>query len=305
MSIDVLSVEQDLRQDAPATIARWEDHYHRQVADIAARVLANREKSPVVLLAGPSGSSKTTTGTRLREKIEEMGVPAHLISMDNYYLDWDDPDFPVLPNGEHDLESPLGLDIPLLNRHFAMLETGEDIFVPIYSFNTRSRLEDEHIHMDPLHGDIFIFEGIHALNPRFTARHPEAFRLYVSPASGLSLGGEELCSPRILRLMRRVTRDYQFRNSPAEFSLQLWGNVVAAECLYITPYMETAHGVIDTTLGYELGALKPHALPLFSALPEDVPCRDQVDWVLKALETVSDIPRDMVPEKSIIHEFIG
>lgn len=305
MNFDILEMERRLAQDLSGTIALCEENYHRQVDEIAQAVLSHREKSPVVLLAGPSGSSKTTTGTRLKEKIQALGVPAHLISMDNYYLDWDDPDFPVLANGEHDLESPLGLDIPLLNEHFALLETGEDIFVPIYNFPTRSRLPDKHLHMDAAHGDVFIFEGIHALNPRFTSQHPDAFRLYISPVASFEAEGDLLCTPQLLRLLRRVTRDYQFRASSAEFSLKLWGNVISAEKIYISPYKAQAHGTIDTTLGYELGALKPYALPLFRELPQDVPCRDQVDAALRALELVTEIPKELVPQDSIIREFIG
>lgn len=305
MNFDILEMERRLAQDVNRTIALCEENYHRQVAEIAQAVLNHRDKSPVVLLAGPSGSSKTTTGARLKEKIEALGVPAHLISMDNYYLDWDDPDFPLLSTGDHDLESPLGLDIPLLNEHFALLETGEDIFVPIYNFPTRQRLQNKHLHMDAAHGDIFIFEGIHALNPRFTAQHPEAFRLYISPVASFEAEGVLICTPQLLRLIRRVTRDYQFRASSAAFSLQLWDNVIASENVYISPYKSQAHGTIDTTLGYELGALKPYALPLFRALDEHIPCREQVDAVLHALEQVEEIPKELVPTDSIVREFIG
>ena len=39
--------------------------------------------------------------------------------------------------------------------------------------------------------EIAIFEGIHALNTKLTARHPEATRLYVSARSNV-LEGEQL-----------------------------------------------------------------------------------------------------------------
>ena len=305
MNYELSKINAALRQDVTAAILQCEENYHAQVEAVARAVLQNREKSPVVLLAGPSGSSKTTTGTRLKEKIDALGVPAHLISMDNYYVDWDEPDFPRTPAGERDLESPLCLNIPLLNEHFSLLETGVDIQVPIYDFPTHKPLEDQFIPMSPSHGDVFIFEGIHALNPLFTTQHPEAFRLYVSPESGFVQGDAVVCSPTILRLMRRVVRDAQFRGATAEFSLSLWGNVIASEKIYIEPYKSSAHGVINTTMGYELGALKPYVEPLFRTLGADVPCRDMIDEALAVMELVPEVPHALVPQDSIVREFIG
>ena len=305
MNYELTQVCAALQADPSGAIAAYEKNYHDQVADIARSVLENREKSPVVLLAGPSGSGKTTTGQRLKEKIDALGVPAHLISMDNYYVDWDEPDFPRTPTGERNLESPLCLNIPLLNEHFSLLETGVDIQVPIYHFPTHKPLENQFIPMSPSHGDVFIFEGIHALNPLFTTQHPDAFRLYVSPASSFAMEGNVVCTPTILRLMRRVVRDYQFRGASAKFSLTLWGNVIASEKIYIEPYRDTAHGIVSTTMGYELGALKPFAQNLFGKLEKDVPCRDMVNAALTVLELVPEVSRDLVPQDSIIREFIG
>lgn len=305
MNIELASITEALRQNSHQVVSFWEERYRTQVEEIAQKVFARRTESPVVLLAGPSGSSKTTTGHRLRERLEAMGVPAHLISMDNYFLSWEEPSFPKTPEGQRDLEAPGCLNIPLLNRHFSRLETGEDIQVPIYDFPTHRPLEDQFIHMSPARGDIFIFEGIHALNPLFTTQHPGAFRLYISPVSSFVAQGKEVCSPQILRLMRRITRDSLFRGASAEFSLGLWGNVVHSEKIYITPYQASAHAAIDTTLGYEPMALKDYVLPLLKQLPPSVPCRAQVDEAIGVLEAVDSIPAALVPENSILREFIG
>ncbi len=303
--IDLTLVTEEIRTAPHETVALWEGRYRQQVEDTAKAVLAHRVKSPVVLLSGPSGSGKTTTGQRLKEALERMGAPAHLISMDNYYVDWDLPDFPRTPDGERDMESPYCLNIPLLNRHFSLLESGEEIFVPIYDFPTHKPLEGQFIPMSPAHGDIFIFEGIHALNPLFTTQHPEAFRLYVSPASSFGLSGQEVCPPRLLRLMRRTIRDRLFRGAEAEFTLSLWRGVMAGDRMYVEPHRESAHRVIDTTLGYELFAMKPHALELFLALPREVSCRDMVEEAIGVLSGLPEIPREMIPKESILREFLG
>lgn len=305
MNIELSSMMEALRQTPEKTIAQYEEGYHGQVEEIARRVLLNRSSSPVVLLAGPSGSGKTTTGLRLKEALERMGAVAHLISMDNYFLSWEEKSFPRTPEGQRDLEAPGCLNIDLLNRHFSLLEAGQDIRVPIYDFPTHRPLEDQFIHMSASQGDIFIYEGIHALSPLFTEKHSNAFRLYVSPVSAFTHGEREVCSPQLLRLMRRITRDRSFRGASAEFSLSLWENVVSSEKIYIEPYKADAHGTVNTTLGYELLALKPFVLPLLLALSQAVPCREQVDAAIRVLEAVAALPVEMVPENSILREFIG
>lgn len=305
MNFDLNDIAMRLSQDAPAAISGWEAYYHTQIAHTAEAVAENRRLSPVVLLSGPSGSSKTTTGTLLRNRLIAMEIPAHLISMDNYFLGIHAPGFPRLSNGELDFESPLCMDIPLLNQHFAALEHGEDIDVPIYDFPTSSRLEGKCIHMDASQGDVFIFEGIHALNELFTSQHPNAYRLFVSPVAVFSQNGKVVCSSTQLRLMRRMVRDYNFRGASAEYSLSLWGNVLDGEKKYVLPYRSTAHGEIDTTLGYEISVLKPYVLPLIQALPETVPCRDQLEVLFTTLRAVDDLDASLVPDNSILREFIG
>ena len=305
MIYDLHEVARQLQSDAPGAIAQWEQNYSDQIAQVAELVMKNRALSPVVLLSGPSGSSKTTSGRRLRDLLIAQEIPAHLVSMDNYYLPWDAPDFPMTADGQRDLEAPGCLDIPLLNEHFAMLERGEPIDIPIYSFPTHSRLEGRSIHLDIAPGDVFIFEGIHALNELFTQQHPQACRVYVSPVSSFGMGDQVLCTPQQLRLMRRIVRDHQFRGATAEYSLQLWDNVLSSEKIYIEPHRDQAHGIVDTTLGYELQTLQPYIVPLLRELPKTVPSYDEVQKALRGLSYITPLDSRLVPADSILREFIG
>lgn len=305
MTYDIYEVSTLLAQDAAGSIAVWENNYHNQVATTATYISGNREKSPVVLLAGPSGSSKTTTAARIRDQLMAMGIRAHLISMDNYFLSRNDPAFPKLPDGNPDLESPDCLDLALLEEHFSLLETGSDIYVPIYDFPSHQRLPGRSMRMDASMGDVFIFEGIHALNERFTVHHPDACRVYVSPEDDFEKDGSIFCTPILLRLMRRIVRDYQFRGATAQYSLGLWPNVVESEKCYIAPYRPTANCCITTTLPYELGVLKRFVAPLVQDLPQDTPCRDDVTAIQRILSEVSPLSDTLVPQDSILREFIG
>lgn len=305
MIYDLSEITGRLQANPEDAIAQWEADYTRQLYQVEQLVKENRAKTPVVLLTGPSASSKTTTGQRLRRLLIAENIPAHLVSMDNYYLSWSDPDFPLTSDGQRDLESPDCLDIPLLNEHFAMLEAGEPIDIPIYHFPSHSRLPSRSIHLDVSKGDVFIFEGIHALNELFTNQHPEACRLYVSPASSFVRDGTPLIHTQQLRLMRRIVRDYQTRGATAEFSLQLWANVLSSEKIYITPHRAHAHGVIDTTLGYELHALQPFIIPLLHDLPCSTPGYELAADVLSAMQDILPLDPRLVPEHSILREFIG
>lgn len=305
MTYDIQEISTLLAQDPAGSIKNWEQGYRRQVAATAAYILDIREKSPVVLLAGPSGSSKTTTATRIRDHLIGLGIRAHLISMDNYYLSRNDPSFPTLADGSPDLESPECLDMALLEEHFSLLETGNDVYVPIYDFPSHERLAGRSIRMDASTGDVFIFEGIHALNDRFTAHHPDACRVYVSPEDDFQKDGKLFCTPVLLRLMRRIVRDYQFRGATAQYSLELWNNVVESEKRYIAPYKSTANCCITTTLPYELGVLRQFVAPLLQDLPKDIASRNDVTAIQKILSEVSPLSDALVPADSILREFIG
>ncbi len=305
MIYDLYEVARQLQSDAPGAIFAWEQHYSDQIAKVAELVAKNRALSPVVLLAGPSGSSKTTSGRRLRDLLIAQRIPAHLVSMDNYFLPWSAPGFPMTADGRRDLEAPGCLDLALLNEHFAMLEQGKPIDIPIYRFATHSRLKGRSIHLEIAPGDVFIFEGIHALNEIFTQQHPLACRIYVSPVSVFGVGSEVLCTSQQLRLMRRIVRDHQFRGVTAEYTLQLWENVLTSEKIYIEPHLMQAHRAVDSTLGYELQALQSYIVPLLRDLPETIPSYDKVQEALRGLSRITPLDSRMVPADSILREFIG
>ena len=294
-----------LAQDPIGAISDWEQDYQAQINAVGRFITANREKSPVVLLAGPSASSKTSTAGRIRDYLEYTGVHAHLLSMDDYFLDRDSSSYPTLPDGQQDLESPECLDTALLDEHFSILERGEDIYVPTFDFSTQKRAPGPGTYLDAERGDVFIFEGIHALNPRFTQRHPHAARVYVSPDATYLRGGEVFCSPVELRLMRRIVRDHLFRSASAEYSLSLWENVIAGEAKNILPFKDSANCTVTTALPYELGILKRFVAPLLEELQEDVPCRAEVDAIRRMLRNVNKVNPALVPDDSILREFIG
>ena len=61
------------------------------------------------------------------------------------------------------------------------------------------------------------------------------------------------------RLIRRVVRDYRERGYSAEDTILRWGSVRAGEDKHIFPYQGNADAYVNSSLVYELSALKPLA----------------------------------------------
>ena len=113
-------INEAIRSD-PAAFAQECDEQFAKKVDTAARKIADhRGESHIILLSGPSGSGKTTTALKIEEKLVEMGIMTHTVSMDNYFKTMDPETFPRNREGAIDYESPFCLDVDLLNQHFAL-----------------------------------------------------------------------------------------------------------------------------------------------------------------------------------------
>lgn len=300
MSIDLDKLNAAIREDPAAFLARCDAAYDARVFAAAARLKENLGRSPIVLLAGPSSSAKTTTAGRLRHMLRGMGVPCQLISLDDYYRTRTDDNYPRTEDGRPDLEAPEALDIPLLNRHLARLEAGEEIEVPRFDFVRQARAADTTpLRMEP--GGCVIFEGIHGLNDLF-AGHENAFRIYVNDDSHITERGRRVFDKNWTRLLRRCVRDLNYRGASIEYTLSLWENVRRGERLYITPYVSRADLTMDTSLAYEVPVLAAFAAPFFADLRVTSPQADLIRDILLRLEKFESIDPALVPASSLLRE---
>ena len=278
--------------------------YQARVAEAADRIIANKKNSPIVLLSGPSGSGKTTTSMKIAQELERRGVRSHYVAMDDYFRTVDETT-PRTPEGELDLESPLCLDMELLNEHFTALAAGKRVYVPKYEFSRRMRVAEPSKSIKLRDDEIVIFEGIHALNGMITDRHPEAFKLYISARSDVEFEGKIVFKRTWFRLVRRTVRDFKFRSSPPEETMSMWANVRRGEKLYISPYKDKADYQFDTSFAYELAAMNETATKLFRSVPEGIERFDELRQVLPALQLFGEIDETLIPEDAMIREFIG
>lgn len=304
MPYSLTRLNEAVRSDPGAFARECDAAFAKKVENAAGRIAEHRRESRVILLSGPSGSGKTTTALKIEERLRNMGIETHTISMDDYFKTMDPETAPRNRYGEIDFESPFFLDVDLLNRHFAMLDRGETIHVPKYEFarQMRSDIMCHPLRLGP--DDLAIFEGIHALNDIIVGKNPHAFRLYIAARSNLvDDDGNIVFQHAWLRLCRRLVRDYQFRGCDAGFTLKLWDNVCRGEKLYISPYKENAHIMFDSSLAFEFAVLKPVVVPLLEAIPAGKYA--VVDDMLRGFARIEAMDEKYVAPDSLAREFLG
>ena len=185
MAYQLTEINQKIQADPKAFLAECDASYQKRLEDAADRILAGMAESPVVLLSGPSGSGKTTTALKLEQELERRGINTHTISMDNYFKTLNRSTAPRTPEGDIDYESPLLLDMDLLDDTFTKLSRGEWVVVPKFEFARQMRNDSRGTLLKLDKNEIAIFEGIHALNDDIAGRHPEATTLYISARSDI------------------------------------------------------------------------------------------------------------------------
>ena len=174
MSYQLQEINRRIDQDVKGFLEACDAQYANKVSQAADTILNNLSTSPIVLLSGPSGSGKTTTALKIEEELEKRGVLSHTISMDNYFKTLNPKTVPRTKDGSIDFESPLCMDMDLLNDHFAKLSRGETIIVPRFEFARQMRNDRLGEPLRLKKNEVAIFEGIHALNDECAGRNPDA-----------------------------------------------------------------------------------------------------------------------------------
>lgn len=285
-------------------LARSDAQFNSKVRTAADRIAENLRRSPIVLLSGPSGSGKTTSALKIEEELTRRGIRTHTVSMDNYFRPISE-DTPRTQDGSYDLESPLCMDMELLNEHFTALNQGKEIRIPHYDFARRMRDTSRCTPMRLGPDEVVVFEGIHALNDSLGGQHPEAFKIYLSARSDIVDGDQVVFKGTWLRLTRRCVRDMNFRGSDVPQTFALWANVRRGEKLYISPFKYRANLILDTALPYEVCVLGRYAPILRQALPQDSARQQEMVQMIDAFQRFVPIDASLVAPDSLLREFIG
>ena len=295
-----------LAGDAGGMIKIAEAFHERKFAEVADAIQeAHRTRGVrMVLISGPSSSGKTTSAKRLGLQLGVLGLRPVMISLDDYFVEREKT--PRDENGQYDYEALEAIDLELFNDHLHRLLQGQSVDIPRYDFITGRRTQ----HDTPLTLDersILIIEGIHGLNPRLTPSVPDAvkFKIYISCFTSVAMDNLSRIATTDNRLLRRLTRDYRQRGSDALQTLSRWASVRRGEERHIFPYQENADVMFNSSLFYEISALRPFAEKILREVPDTVPEFDEARRMLKFLDNFIPIPPDEIPPTSILREFIG
>lgn len=284
-------------------IQTCETKHNNMLAEIGEKIASDKNNIRLIAIAGPSSSGKTTFSNRLRIELLSKGIKPVMISMDDYYIDRDK--IPLNENGELDLEDINTLDIELFNEHMFALINGEEVEIPRFDFKLAKRVKGHKLKIEP--NQPIIIEGIHALNEQMSSLIPkhQKFKIFISPQIQINMDNHTPMSTTDLRLIRRIVRDNQFRNSPAKQTMSMWSSVRRGEFKWIYPNQEGADYVYNSELTYELCVLKKYAIPLLKEIGVEDEYYITANRLLKYLKYFTEIEEVAIPCNSLLREFIG
>lgn len=274
------------------------------IADEIAHRNQNGERVKLVLISGPSSSGKTTFSKRLSIQLMTNGMKPYPISLDDYFVDREKT--PLDSDGKHDFEAFNALDLDFFESQLQSLLKGEEVELPKFNFVTGKRENsgkklriDDHM--------ILILEGIHALNPALTPNIPSEnkYKVYVSALTTILLDNHNYIPTTDNRLLRRIIRDYKYRNYSAEATIARWPSVRAGEEKWIFPYQEYADTMFNSALLFELAVMKDYAEPILRKVPNNCPEYSEAYRLLKFLSYFTPLQDKELPPTSLLREFLG
>jgi len=276
---------------------------HRDILAIASDIYKGKN-TKVVLVSGPSSSGKTTFANKLEIQLLVCGLEVCVLGLDNYFLPRDKT--PRKSDGSYDFESINSIDINFLNKDLQKILLGKRINLPRYNFKLGKRgKSDEFIQMKE--NSVLIIEGIHALNDKLTYNVPfyQKKKIYISPLFQLNLDEHNRVSSTTIRKLRRIIRDNYYRGYSAQETLERWQDIRIGEDENIFPFQEGADYIFNSALTYEIAILKKHAIGPLTNIKKSSSVYLQAQKLLSILSHILDAQDRLVPNDSIIREFIG
>ncbi len=293
-----------------ASIAEYEKEL-----DTVVRLFLAKGHVRVLLVTGPSSSGKTTTTTKLAEKLAKYNLKFRALNLDDYFRGLSE--YPRDAFGDWDFETPQALQLDLINQHLEQLLEGKRIRKPIYDFKrgiSITEAQDLQIHDD----EILLLDSLHGLYPPMTSGVPSElkFKLFIEALSMVKLGdGRDgiYTKGTDIRMMRRMLRDRTHRNHSPTMTLGHWHFVRKGELRDMIPYIKTVDYVMNGGLSFELPVLR-------SSMRNDFP---DPEWFLnqgrldayirgervrRLLDSVvpqADLSVSMIPGDCHLREFIG
>ena len=300
----VADINKSIKERGPSEFINiCEARHNRMLCELGQLIEDSIDDISLICVAGPSSSGKTTFANRLRIELLSRGIKPIRISIDDYYLE--KSKIPLDEDGSPDLESIEALNIPLFNQNMVDLINGEEVQLPRFDFQSGKSVPGRLLKVN--NGEPIIIEGIHALNDRLTIDIPKSnkFKIFIAPQAQINLDDHNPVSLTDLRLIRRIVRDFKFRNSSAEETISMWPSVRKGEFKWIYDTQEGSDYVYNSMLPYELSVMKKYALPLLQQIDKESINFPVATRLMRMLKFFVDMDEGWVPSNSLMREFIG
>ncbi len=303
--LEIKSLNQRITNAPEKLISSSEKFYSDQISQLAQYINDKKDTHPILLISGPSGSGKTTTAHQVaRILLEEHDCKSSVISLDNYFRANSSPNMPLDEHGNIDLESPYCTDLELLQKNLVQLDKGEEFMMPQFDFKKQER--SGYIPFRREEGSVAILEGIHALNPLVTGDCGDfATCVYISVRTRLRSESNKLLHPRLIRLMRRLCRDSLFRGRDLPAIFSFFESVSVGEDKYILPFKHRADFNIDTFMAFEVPVYKKCLHSRLKEKKDELYNNSNYQNIVDFFEQILPVEEDIVPQHSLIREFIG
>lgn len=290
------------KQEIGEIIKVAEALHEKKISNIADSIVKNNKT--IVLISGPTSSGKTTFAKRLCIQLRAISITPHLISLDDYFKNKDEAPRDVF--GEINLESVDFVDIKQLNEDLLKLINGEEVLIPSYNFKKGIR-EYSGRALSLNKNEVLVIEGIHGLNEKLTVSVPKdkKFKIFISALTQLNMDSHNRIATSDTRLIRRIVRDNKFRGTSASQTISMWGSVSRGENENIFPFQEDTDALFNSALVYEFSLLKQFVEPLLFDISPEQPEYLDARRLIKMLENFLCITPELVPQNSILKEFIG
>ena len=267
--------------------------------------LSNQKDLSLIGLTGPTCSGKTTAAKMLTDCFLQKGRTVHVISTDDFYFE---KNYLLSLSRKAGLEgldydSEKTIDTDLLHTCISSLLAGKPTNLPHFNFFTG--LRECGICLNPHKGDLFLLEGIQILYPnvRSILQNEPYQSIAICPRSSITVGGRTFL-PNDIRLMRRLVRDVIYRGSTPSFTFSLWNNVRKNEERNIFPYLEKCNQMVDSTMPYEIGMLKPYLINILSDMDRSDAAFETAQNILSSIQNVESVNSDFISPNSLYREFI-
>lgn len=276
--------------------------HEKKIAQTADMIAEKRPK--IVFISGPSSSGKTTFSKRLQIQLLVDGIKPEVLSMDDYFVNR--VDTPKDENGQLDFETVNAVDLPFFRQQMHDLLDGKEVSLPTFDFTIGERVfKGRKLKLQK--DSVLVIEGLHALNPCVLPDVDKSltFKIFVSALTTINIDNHNWIPTTDIRLLRRIVRDYKYRNFSARETIARCPSVVRGEQKWVYPFQEEADVMFNSALIFEFAVLKRHAEPILAEVPKFCEEYTEAHRLLKFLQYFVPIPEKEIPPTSFLREFVG